>query len=89
MVKVSERATSSQLNRYNRMRSVTIEANLADGYSLGEALSYLEGVVDKKLQKMFLLITKVSRNFIRRVAIDSICLWARINYYLLGTCGAV
>ncbi|WP_287831743.1 efflux RND transporter permease subunit, partial [Idiomarina sp.] len=49
VVKVSERATSSQLNRYNRMRSVTIEANLADGYSLGEALSYLEGVVDKKL----------------------------------------
>jgi len=49
VVEVSERATSSQLNRYNRMRSVTIEANLADGYSLGEALSYLEGVVDKKL----------------------------------------
>ena len=31
------------------MRSVTIEANLADGYSLGEALSYLEGVVKEKL----------------------------------------
>ena len=49
VVKVSERATSSQLNRYNRMRSVTIEANLAEGYSLGEALSYLESVVDEKL----------------------------------------
>jgi len=49
VVKVSERATSSQLNRYNRMRSVTIEANLAEGYSLGEALSYLENVVDEQL----------------------------------------
>ncbi len=49
VVKVSERATSSQLNRYNRMRSVTIEANLAEGYSLGDALSYLENVVDEQL----------------------------------------
>ncbi|TDP37546.1 multidrug efflux pump [Idiomarina aquatica] len=49
VVNISEKATSGQLNRYNRMRSVTIEANLAEGYSLGEALSFLEGVVDEKL----------------------------------------
>ena len=41
----TEQATSAQLNRYNRMRAVTISANLADGYTLGEALSYLENIV--------------------------------------------
>ncbi len=49
LVTITEQATSARLNRYNRMRSVTIEANLAEGYSLGEALSYLEGVVQEKL----------------------------------------
>src|SRR5690554_3857932 len=31
------------------MRSITIEANLAEGYSLGEALSYLENIVRSEL----------------------------------------
>ncbi|MDN4503541.1 efflux RND transporter permease subunit [Alteromonadaceae bacterium BrNp21-10] len=44
-----ERATSSQLNRYNRMRSITISANLAQGYTLGEALAYLNNIVDTEL----------------------------------------
>lgn len=37
------------LNRYNRLRSVTISANLQDGYSLGEALTFLENVVRAEL----------------------------------------
>ncbi|MEZ9537983.1 efflux RND transporter permease subunit [Pseudomonadota bacterium] len=41
IVTVEEYADASSLNRYNRMRAITIEANLADGYSLGEALDYL------------------------------------------------
>ncbi|WP_394229879.1 efflux RND transporter permease subunit [Shewanella colwelliana] len=41
LVTVEEFADASQLNRYNRMRAITLEANLADGYSLGEALDYL------------------------------------------------
>ncbi|MEI6858857.1 MAG: efflux RND transporter permease subunit [Shewanella sp.] len=41
LVSVEEFADASRLNRYNRMRSITIEANLAEGYSLGEALDYL------------------------------------------------
>ncbi|GIU47028.1 efflux RND transporter permease subunit [Shewanella algidipiscicola] len=41
LVSVEEFADANQLNRYNRMRAITIEANLADGYSLGEALDYL------------------------------------------------
>jgi multidrug efflux pump len=44
-----EQATSSRLNRYNRMRAVTISANLADGYTLGEALAYLEDIVRTEL----------------------------------------
>ncbi|MCG9714662.1 efflux RND transporter permease subunit [Shewanella insulae] len=44
LVSVEEFADASQLNRYNRMRAITIEANLADGYSLGEALDYLNNL---------------------------------------------
>lgn len=47
LVSVEEFADASQLNRYNRMRAITIEANLADGYSLGEALDYLNNL-DRK-----------------------------------------
>ncbi|ATX81044.1 multidrug efflux pump [Mariprofundus ferrinatatus] len=49
LVEISEFADSSTLNRYNRQRAITLEANLADGYSLGEALEYLEGVVREEL----------------------------------------
>lgn len=42
LVHVTEQAEASQLNRYNRLRAVTITANLAEGYRLGEALDYLD-----------------------------------------------
>ncbi len=45
LITFKEDATSSRLNRYNRLRSVTISANLAQGYTLGEALSFLNEVV--------------------------------------------
>ncbi len=45
----TEGAASARLERYNRMRSITISANLADDYTLGEALSYLKSVVDNEL----------------------------------------
>ncbi|GGI88372.1 efflux RND transporter permease subunit [Shewanella gelidii] len=41
LVSVEEFADASQLNRYNRMRAITIEANLAEGYTLGQALTFL------------------------------------------------
>src|SRR5690606_15754303 len=34
---------------YNRLRSVTISANLAPGYALGDALDYIEGIVRSEL----------------------------------------
>lgn len=49
LVTVEEFADASSLNRYNRMRAITIEASLADGYSLGEALDYLNQVARTNL----------------------------------------
>jgi multidrug efflux pump len=45
VVTVQETGAASELRRFNRMRSVTITANLMPGYPLGEALTYLEQVV--------------------------------------------
>ncbi|MGY0555625.1 efflux RND transporter permease subunit [Vreelandella sp. 2A-K22] len=42
LVTLSDFAGASTLNRFDRIRAITIEANLADGYPLGEALTYLE-----------------------------------------------
>ena len=49
LVYLEEVADSIRLNRYNRVRSITLEANLADGLSLGDALSYLEDQVREHL----------------------------------------
>ncbi|MFT4924562.1 MAG: multidrug efflux pump [Phenylobacterium sp.] len=49
LMSISENATSSRLNRYNRLRSITISANLADGFSLGEALEALSELVKTEL----------------------------------------
>jgi len=49
LISIEENATSSRLNRYNRLRSVTITASIADGYALGDALDFLNGVVDEHL----------------------------------------
>ncbi len=42
LIKVSEIGGASTLKRFNRLRAITLSANLAPGYSLGEALSFLE-----------------------------------------------
>ncbi|YCM43918.1 efflux RND transporter permease subunit [Verrucomicrobiaceae bacterium 227] len=42
LVTIEEFADSGSLNRYNRLRSITIEANLAEGYRLNEALEFLD-----------------------------------------------
>ncbi len=41
LVQIEEYADAKSLNRYNRIRAITIEANLQEGYSLGEALDDL------------------------------------------------
>lgn len=49
LVKIEEFADSNRLNRYNRIRSITLDATLEQGYTLGEALTYLEGLVRDNL----------------------------------------
>jgi multidrug efflux pump len=49
LLTTTERAASVDLRRYNRFRSITITANLAKGYTLGEALDYLENIVRTEL----------------------------------------
>ncbi len=49
LVQLVEFADSVKLNRYNRVRSITLQANLSEGYSLGEALSHLEAMVEEHL----------------------------------------
>jgi multidrug efflux pump len=49
LVTLEEFADSSELNRYNRVRAITLEANLADGLVLGDALAYMESLVKEHL----------------------------------------
>ena len=42
-------ADAGSLNRYNKLRAITISADLAPGYTLGQALEFLEGVVRDEL----------------------------------------
>ncbi|WP_299017558.1 efflux RND transporter permease subunit [uncultured Photobacterium sp.] len=49
LISVEEFADAPQLNRYNRVRAITIEANLTGSYTLGEALDYLNGLVRQYL----------------------------------------
>ncbi|MBV7317023.1 efflux RND transporter permease subunit [Shewanella sp. NIFS-20-20] len=46
LVQVTEFADATSLKRYNRMRSITLEANLAPGYTLGEALASLNEIAE-------------------------------------------
>jgi multidrug efflux pump len=49
LMALEDMAGPSQLQRHNRMRAVTLSANLAPGYTLGEALDYLENIIRTEL----------------------------------------
>jgi multidrug efflux pump len=49
LVSLTEFADSGALNRYNRMRAITFDAGLAPGYSLSEAVVFMEGLVREHL----------------------------------------
>ena len=49
LVTLSELAEPGSLNRFNRLRAITISAGLAPGYTMGEALAFLQGVVQNEL----------------------------------------
>ena len=49
LVSLSELAEAGSLNRFNRLRAITISAGLAPGYTMGEALEFINGVVREEL----------------------------------------
>lgn len=49
LVKIQELADAATLSRYNRVRAITLEADLDPGYTLGEALNYLETLTRESL----------------------------------------
>jgi len=42
LVKVSETVSAKELNHFNRQRAATISANISPGYTLGEALEFMD-----------------------------------------------
>ena len=49
LVKVRETVGPKELNHFNRLRATILTANVAPGYTLGEALQYLEGAAKEVL----------------------------------------
>ncbi len=49
VITLREFAGPSELARYNRLRAITISANLAPGYALGDALAFLQQTAREKL----------------------------------------
>ncbi len=50
LLEFKEVAEAKELNRYNKMRSITLSAGLKKGYSLGDAIDYLEKTSKEKLK---------------------------------------
>jgi multidrug efflux pump len=51
LVRITESAGPAQLNRHDRMRSITIEAGLADGVSLGDGIDAILKAAEETLPK--------------------------------------
>ncbi len=49
LVTLTEVAEPGTLNRFNRLRAITISANLADGYTLGEAIDWVQKTAAEEL----------------------------------------
>ncbi|MCB1759077.1 MAG: efflux RND transporter permease subunit [Gammaproteobacteria bacterium] len=47
LVELRETVAPKELNHFNKLRSATISANLASGYSLGEALGFINDLVNE------------------------------------------
>ena len=53
LVSVSETIAPRELNHFGQRRAVTITANLAPGYTMGEALTYMDGIANQLLKPGF------------------------------------
>ncbi len=64
LVKVREAVSPRELNHFNQRRSVTITANLTPGYSLGEALKFMDEAAARVLPQGYSTeLNGVSREF--------------------------
>ena len=64
LVKVREAVSPRELNHFNQRRSVSITANLAPGYSLGEALTFMDQTAARILPQGYVTeLNGVSREF--------------------------
>jgi len=52
LVTLQEVAEPGSLNRFNRLRAITLSANLAPGYTLGEALSWMRKTAAEELPEI-------------------------------------
>jgi multidrug efflux pump len=52
LVTLSEVAEPGTYNRFNRLRAITISANLAPGYTLGEAIGWVQETADEELPEI-------------------------------------
>lgn len=50
LVQVDETVSPRELNHFSQRRAVTITANLAPGYAMGEALNFMDGVASRVLK---------------------------------------
>ena len=66
LVDITEYGSAQTLSRYNRVRAITFEGNLAEGYRLGDALDYLRDMVRRHLPDEAVIDYKgQSRDFIQ------------------------
>jgi multidrug efflux pump len=64
LVTVKESVSPRELNHFNQRRSVTITANLAPGYALGEALQFMDAAAAKVLKPGYATeLNGISREF--------------------------
>jgi multidrug efflux pump len=63
LVDVRETVSAKELNHFNKLRSATISAGLAPGYSMGEALTWMEGALKQVAPEAQYDLSGQSREF--------------------------
>ena len=63
LIKVEETVAAKELNHFNKLRSATISASLAPGYSMGEALDWMEGALEEVAPEAQYDLSGESREF--------------------------
>ncbi len=63
LVTVTETVAAKELNHFNKLRSATISAGLGPGYTMGEALDWLEGALNEVAPDALYDLAGQSREF--------------------------